>query len=106
MHSLVYHSRPMLCDHLLLSLRNAFSYRNFCRPMSVSHIISGAAGSKLSPTIRLASRFETFDQDSTINYVPVDVVVDRLLVHVAYGTTGPVHAVAGAARTSLQDSWS
>jgi fatty acyl-CoA reductase len=33
---------------------------------------------------------------STIDEVPVDVVVNRLVVHIAFGTSGCVHAVAGA----------
>lgn len=74
--------------------------------MSAPYVIAGAAGAlSFSPSVRLASRFENPDQDSTVDYVPVDIVVDRLLVHVAYGTTGPVHAVARAARMSFQDSW-
>jgi len=33
---------------------------------------------------------------STIDEVPIDVVVNRLIVHIAFGTSGCVHAVAGA----------
>jgi fatty acyl-CoA reductase len=33
---------------------------------------------------------------STIDEVPVDVVVNRLVAHIAFGTSGAVHAVAGA----------
>lgn len=33
---------------------------------------------------------------STIDEVPVDVVVNRLIAHIAFGTSGCVHAVAGA----------
>lgn len=33
---------------------------------------------------------------STIDEVPVDVVVNRLVVHIAFGTSGCVHAVASA----------
>lgn len=32
---------------------------------------------------------------NTIDEVPVDVVVNRLIVHIAFGTSGCVHAVAG-----------
>jgi hypothetical protein len=41
-----------------------------------------------------------------VDCIPVDVVVDRLLAHVAHGTVGPVHAVAGSARMSFHDAWS
>jgi fatty acyl-CoA reductase len=101
-------------DKRLLILRpsiiepaQCFPYRGFCRPTSTPHIIAEAAGAiSVAPAIRLASRFKNPNQDSTIDYVPVDVVVDRLLVHLALGTAGPVHAVAGDARMSFQDSWS
>lgn len=32
---------------------------------------------------------------STIDEVPIDVVINRLVVHIAFGTSGCVHAVAG-----------
>ncbi|PWN88015.1 hypothetical protein FA10DRAFT_296884 [Acaromyces ingoldii] len=41
---------------------------------------------------------------STIDEVPVDVVVDRTLAHLAAGTSGCVHAVAGApGRVTIED---
>jgi fatty acyl-CoA reductase len=41
---------------------------------------------------------------STIDEVPVDVVVNRLVAHIAFGTSGCVHAVSGASgRRSFPD---
>jgi fatty acyl-CoA reductase len=43
---------------------------------------------------------------STIDEVPVDVVVNRLIAHIAFGTSGCVHAVAGASgRRSFPDMY-
>lgn len=84
-----------------------FPYRQFCHPMSAPHVIVAAAVALVpSRTICLSSRFSNPEKDSSVDCVPVDVVVDRLLIHVAHGTNGAVHAVAGPARMSLEDSWS
>jgi hypothetical protein len=54
----------------------------------------------------LATRCENPDQDATIDEVPVDVVVDRLLLHTSFGTSGCVHAVSGEKRRlHLEDWW-
>ena len=43
---------------------------------------------------------------STIDEVPVDVVVNRLVAHIAFGTSGCVHAVSGASgRRNFQDMY-
>ncbi|PHH91450.1 hypothetical protein CDD83_406 [Cordyceps sp. RAO-2017] len=41
------------------------------------------------------SRFAQPEQESTIDEVPVDIVVNLILAHAAAGTAGIVHAVAG-----------
>ncbi|GMF78001.1 unnamed protein product [Aspergillus oryzae] len=44
--------------------------------------------------------------EATIDEVPVDVVVDRMVAHVAFNTTGCVHAVGGErGRLSFMDFW-
>ncbi|QQK39689.1 Male sterility, NAD-binding [Penicillium digitatum] len=56
--------------------------------------------------IKLSTRCEKPHQESTIDEVPVDVVVDRTLVHVALGTSGCVHAVSGEqGRLSTEEWW-
>ncbi|KAL9939937.1 hypothetical protein V8E36_000642 [Tilletia maclaganii] len=51
-----------------------------------------------------ASRLEHPAMQSTIDEVPVDVVVDRILAHTAAGTSGIIHAVAGTrARVTIEE---
>ncbi|KAI9925340.1 hypothetical protein AWENTII_011819 [Aspergillus wentii] len=45
--------------------------------------------------MRIAGRAKNPWTETTLDEVPVDVVVDRLLMHLVYGTTGCVHAVSG-----------
>lgn len=81
-----------------------FPYRKFCIPTSTPHIIFTAGlALTLSKSVCFSSRFDDPLQQSSIDYVPVDVVVDRLLAHVSYGTYGPIHAVAGP--MPFQSSW-
>ncbi|KAJ5629942.1 hypothetical protein N7528_003599 [Penicillium herquei] len=56
--------------------------------------------------IHLSTRCENPDQDATIDEVPVDVVADRMLVHIALGSSGCVHAVSGEkGRLRIEDWW-
>lgn len=55
--------------------------------------------------IILSTRCQNPDQESTIDEVPVDVVVDRTLVHVALGTSGCVHAVSGEQGRLTTEEW-
>ncbi|KAJ5586840.1 uncharacterized protein N7459_002605 [Penicillium hispanicum] len=56
--------------------------------------------------IHLATRCDNPDQEATIDEVPVDVVADRLLVHVALGSSGCIHAVSGEkGRLRIEDWW-
>ncbi|OQE39356.1 hypothetical protein PENCOP_c007G07424 [Penicillium coprophilum] len=56
--------------------------------------------------IKLSTRCKSPDQESTIDEVPIDVVVDRTLVHVALRTSGCVHAVSGEqGRLSTEEWW-
>ncbi|KAJ5084732.1 hypothetical protein NUU61_009311 [Penicillium alfredii] len=56
--------------------------------------------------IVLSSRCQNPNKEATIDEVPVDVVVDRMLAHTAAGTSGIVHAVSGEkGRLSLEDWW-
>ncbi|GAB1197162.1 hypothetical protein APSETT444_006453 [Aspergillus pseudonomiae] len=85
----------------------SFPYQGFSVPKSTPTTML-AACFILTPTLvaRLASRANDPETESTIDEVPVDVVVDRLLVHLAKGTTGPVHAVGGTrARYTFQAFW-
>ncbi|KAJ5142749.1 uncharacterized protein N7515_001536 [Penicillium bovifimosum] len=55
--------------------------------------------------IRLSTRCQNPNQETTIDEVPIDVVVDRTLVHVALGTTGCVHAVSGVQGRITAEQW-
>ncbi|KAJ5777026.1 hypothetical protein N7520_000272 [Penicillium odoratum] len=56
--------------------------------------------------IKIPTRSADPENEVTMDEIPVDVVVDRLLAHAAKGTYGCVHAVAGKrARLSFADWW-
>ena len=52
-----------------------------------------------------ASRLPDGSLQSTIDEVPIDVVVDRTLAHLALGTNGCVHAVGGRKTRVTIDEW-
>ncbi|PYH31857.1 male sterility domain-containing protein [Aspergillus neoniger CBS 115656] len=55
-------------------------------------------------SFELSSRLDDPESDSNLDEVPVDIVVDRLLAHLAYQTQGCVHAVSGRkARISFRE---
>lgn len=56
--------------------------------------------------MKFACRSQTPETEVTIDEIPVDIVVDRLLSHQALGTLGCVHAVSGkVGRSSFSDWW-
>ncbi|THC88879.1 hypothetical protein EYZ11_011673 [Aspergillus tanneri] len=96
--------RLLIVRPSIIEPAQCFPYRKFCIPMSTPHIIFAAGlALTLSRTIRFSSRFDNPYHQSSIDYVPVDVVVDRLLAHVAHGTHGAIHAVAGP--MPFQSTW-
>ncbi|PYH72960.1 male sterility domain-containing protein [Aspergillus vadensis CBS 113365] len=55
-------------------------------------------------SFELSSRLDDPESESNLDEVPVDIVVDRLLAHLAYQTQGCVHAVSGRkARISFRE---
>lgn len=61
-----------------------------------------------SPSLRIAfcSRFPDPARQSNIDEIPVDVAVNRILMHVSHRTAGVVHAVAGQrGRRSFENMW-
>ncbi|KAJ5690088.1 hypothetical protein N7462_004480 [Penicillium macrosclerotiorum] len=85
-----------------------YPFPNFSRPSSTPS--AGIAASILmypGRQFKFASRGPDPFKTATIDEVPVDVVTDRLLAHLAYETTGCVHAVSGKKdRSSLfEDMW-
>ncbi|KAE8147330.1 male sterility protein-domain-containing protein [Aspergillus avenaceus] len=84
----------------------SFPFPGFSFPKSTPATVL-AAGLLLTPSFitRVSSRAAD-PYSSTTDEVPADVVVDRLLLHLAHGTTGPVHAVAGpGSRYSFKVFW-
>lgn len=68
----------------------------YCSPASAPSTLF-AASIMLYPGRRvvMAARSKNPMKETNIDEVPVDVVVDRLLVHLALGTAGCIHAVRG-----------
>lgn len=61
-----------------------------------------------SPSLRIAfcSRFPDPARQSNIDEIPVDLAVNRILMHVSHRTAGVVHAVAGQrGRRSFENMW-
>ncbi|KAJ5893413.1 hypothetical protein N7495_005104 [Penicillium taxi] len=84
-----------------------FPYPGFATSHSTPSTVCAAAYA-LHPgrKIHLSTRVANPSEEATIDEVPVDVVADRLLVHVAMGTSGCVHAVSGEkGRLRMQDWW-
>ncbi|KAJ6119341.1 hypothetical protein N7523_003621 [Penicillium sp. IBT 18751x] len=84
-----------------------FPYPGFTTPYS-SPSTACAAAYAMHPgrKIQLASRCKNPEREATIDEVPVDVVAERILVHVALGTNGIVHAVSGEqGRLRLEEWW-
>lgn len=82
-------------------------YPGYCFPQSTP-TTSAAAAFLLSKEskIRIATRCTNPSTEAYTDEVPVDVVVDRLLSHLALGTIGYVHAVSGKrARTNFVEWW-
>ncbi|KAB8254490.1 male sterility protein-domain-containing protein [Aspergillus pseudonomiae] len=101
-------------QHRLLIIRPSiigpaqnFPFAGFNVPMSSpSTMLAAGFALSLGRTVTVATNIP--DKASEIYYdeVPVDVVVDRLLAHLAMGTTGCVHAVSGKrAPLRLTDWW-
>ncbi|KAL6713145.1 hypothetical protein ACLMJK_009266 [Lecanora helva] len=65
-----------------------------------------AAVATLSQRLTFSSRFNNPLRDSTLDEVPVDIVVNRILIHISMKSEGVVHAVVGApGRRTFQSLW-
>ena len=59
-----------------------------------------------STKIRFSSRFDNPMTESTLDEVPVDIVVNRIVMHLYQGSAGCVHTVAGApGRHKFETIW-
>ncbi|PYI11630.1 male sterility domain-containing protein [Aspergillus sclerotiicarbonarius CBS 121057] len=85
----------------------SFPYPGYSVPLSTP-LTALAAMVAITPTIRFkaATRSRNPGIEVTVDEVPVDVVVDRLLFHLRHGSTGYVHAVSGErGRYRFKDLW-
>ncbi|KAJ5102463.1 male sterility protein-domain-containing protein [Penicillium argentinense] len=94
--------RPSIIDPA-----QSYLYPGFSFPLSTPmHIFTAAACLTSLFSAGVATRHENPEKEATNDVVPVDVVVDRLLAHLAAQTLEPVHAVSGArARRELGVVW-
>lgn len=100
-------SQLLILRPSIIGPAQSFPYPGFSFPKSTPATFL-AAGLILVPsfTVRMSSRSGNPETESTFDEVPVDVVVDRMLCHLAMGTVGPVHAVAGKQkRFTFQAFW-
>lgn len=81
-------------------------FPGYCVPLSSPGSMI-AAGLMLAPSrhFRIATQMESPDENVNHDMVPVDVVVDRLLAHLAIGTQGCMHAVSGVRSRSAFEKW-
>ena len=98
-------------DEDLLIIRPSIMGPAMAEPVPGFHVQASAPATALCAAIltcwrwemRWASRFPNPEKDCTLDEVPIDVVVNRLLVHTAKGSSGCVHAVAGKQRLRFAD---
>ncbi|OQD89421.1 hypothetical protein PENANT_c002G04096 [Penicillium antarcticum] len=84
-----------------------FPFPGYSVPMSTPTTLV-VAGMILSPnlTIKVATKSKDPGRECNLDEVPVDVVVDRMLCHLAMGTSGCIHAVSGQeSRVRLLALW-
>ncbi|GKZ31028.1 hypothetical protein AbraIFM66950_010948 [Aspergillus brasiliensis] len=82
-------------------------YRGYSIPLSTP-LTTLATMVSLTPSIRFhaATRAKHPDTEVTADEVPVDVAVDRMLFHLAYGSYGIAHAVCGKrGRYAFKELW-
>ncbi|KAJ5674271.1 hypothetical protein N7462_009710, partial [Penicillium macrosclerotiorum] len=84
-----------------------YPYPGYSVPLSTpSTALAAAMIATPAFSILVPTRCRNPEIGATIDEVPVDVVVDRLLAHLAYQTTGCVHAVAGErGRLNFRQFW-
>lgn len=83
-----------------------FPYQGFSSPASTPSTVL-AASIVLYPGrhMVIAGRCQDPWKETTMDEVPVDVVVDRLLIHTAFATSGCIHAVRGENERFPFEAW-
>ncbi|CAG8935056.1 unnamed protein product [Penicillium salamii] len=90
----------------IIGAAQALPFPGYNMPMSSPYTMFTAA-LLLFPyrKLTIATRLDQPNMQVTSDEVPVDVVADRLLCHLAMGTTGCVHAVSGARARQKMNSF-
>ena len=87
------------------ALRDPFPYYEIRGSAPATNVLAGFIGTP-SMQFTLSSRFKNPLTESTLDEVPVDIVVNRILMHIYQRSEGCVHAVAGArGRHDFQIIW-
>ncbi|KAJ5104593.1 hypothetical protein NUU61_001940 [Penicillium alfredii] len=98
--------RLLIVRPSIIGPAQSYPFRGYSMPLSTpSTLFSAAIMLTPSRSMVLATRANNPMVEATSDEVPVDVVADRLLAHLAYGTTGPVHAVSGRNALSIFQNW-
>lgn len=89
-----------------IGLAQIFPFPGYHMPMSTPSTVMAAAFA-LSPfrRVKIASCMTVPEEKVHFDDVPVDVVAHRLLIHLAAGTDGCVHAVSGDTAPMKTQAW-
>ena len=87
------------------ALREPYPYYEIRRSAPATNFLAAVVAS-LSVRMAFSSRLGDPMRQSTLDEVPVDIVVNRILMHTAHRSHGIVHAVAGATgRHTFETLW-
>jgi len=99
-------SRLLIVRPSIIGPAQSFPFEGYAVPLSTpSTMFSAAIMMTPSRDMVLATRLSSPMAEGTSDEVPVDVVADRLLAHLAFGTTGAIHAVAGSRARTIFGDW-
>ncbi|KAB8262082.1 male sterility protein-domain-containing protein [Aspergillus pseudonomiae] len=100
-------SKVLIVRPSVIGPAERYPYPSYSVPFSTPSTALGAA-MIASPifSVTVPTRCSRPETEATIDEVPVDVVVDRMVAHMAFNTAGCVHAVGGErGRVSFVDFW-
>ncbi|OQD90609.1 hypothetical protein PENANT_c001G03198 [Penicillium antarcticum] len=99
-------NRLSILRPLLIHPIQSFPYHQFCVPISTPKLIFTAALAITPPQIiQFSLQLEELHRHSTLESVPVDVVIDRLLAYVALRTTESEPTVVRSAQIPVNENW-
>ncbi|KAK6837290.1 hypothetical protein RU639_001493 [Aspergillus parasiticus] len=100
-------SKVLIMRPSVIGPAERYPYPGYSVPLSTpSTALATAMIASPAFNVVVPTRCSKPEVEATIDEVPVDVVVDRMVAHVALNTTGCVHAVGGErGRLSFMDFW-